>query len=95
MPLAAELEQPDAVFIGGGLSRDLAELVMRRLTSGGRLVVNAVTLESEAILLGLHHHHGGRLVRIAVSHAEPVGPYHGWRSAMPVTQWVWEKGTEK
>ena len=95
MPLAAELEQPDAVFIGGGLSRDLAELVMRRLKSGGRLVVNAVTLESEAILLELHHHHGGRLVRIAVSHAEPVGPYHGWRSAMPVTQWVWEKGTEK
>lgn len=92
LPLAAELDCPDAVFIGGGLSIDLAELVMSRLKSGGRLVVNAVTLESEAILLQLHQHHGGRLIRIAVSHADPVGPYYGWRSAMPVTQWVLEKG---
>ncbi len=83
------------MFIGGGLSRDLAEIVMKRLKSGGRLVVNAETLESEAILLMLRQDFGGQLVRIAISHAEPVGPYHGWRSAMPVSQWVWEKGTEK
>lgn len=93
--LAAELEPPDAVFIGGGLSRELAEIVMKRLKSGGRLVVNAVTLESEAILLMLRQDFGGQLVRIAISHAEPVGPYYGWRSAMPVSQWVWEKGIEK
>lgn len=90
--LVAELDRPDAVFIGGGLSAELVDVVMTQLNSGGRLVVNAVTLESEAILLKMHHNFGGRLVRIAVSQAEPVGPFHGWRSAMPVTQWVWEKG---
>ena len=87
------LDDPDAVFIGGGLSADLVDRVMARLRPSGRLVVNAVTLESEAILLAMRQAHGGRLVRIAVSHAEPVGPYHGWRSAMPVTQWVWAKET--
>jgi len=87
------LDDPDAVFIGGGLSADLVDRVMARLRPSGRLVVNAVTLESEAILLAMRQAHGGRLVRIAVSHAEPVGPYHGWRGAMPVTQWVWTKET--
>jgi precorrin-6Y C5,15-methyltransferase (decarboxylating) len=93
MSVLAELDDPDAVFIGGGLTSALVDKVMTRLRHGGRLVVNAVTLESEAILLAMRKAHGGRLVRIAVSHAEPVGTYQGWRSAMPVTQWVWIKET--
>ena len=86
------LPPPDAVFIGGGLSRELVEAVLARLKQGGRLVANAVTLESEGILIALHQQYGGRLVRIAISHAEPIGAYHGWRSAMPVTQWVADNG---
>ena len=54
--------------------------------SGGRLVANAVTLESEQILMNRHADLGGELCRIAVSRATPVGPYHGWRPLMPVTQ---------
>ena len=88
------LDDPDAVFIGGGLSAALVEKVMARLRLSGRLVVNAVTLESEAVLLAMRQAHGGRLVRLAISHADQVGPYHGWRSAMPVTQWVWIKETK-
>ena len=86
-----ELPPPDAVFIGGGLSRELVEDVLARLKQGARLVANAVTLESEGLLIALHQQYGGRLVRIAISHAEPIGAYHGWRSAMPVTQWQWIK----
>ncbi|MCE2516949.1 MAG: precorrin-6y C5,15-methyltransferase (decarboxylating) subunit CbiE [Alphaproteobacteria bacterium] len=86
-----DLPDPDAVFIGGGLTVALAELAFKRLKPGGRLVANAVTLESEAVLLALWQAHGGELTRIAVSRAEPVGPLHGWRPLMPVTQWALEK----
>jgi precorrin-6B C5,15-methyltransferase / cobalt-precorrin-6B C5,C15-methyltransferase len=30
---------------------------------------------------------GGRLTRIAVAHAEPLGGFTGWRPAMTVTQY--------
>jgi precorrin-6Y C5,15-methyltransferase (decarboxylating) len=46
-----------------------------------------VTLESEAILIAAHAEHGGELTRIAISRAEPVGPFRGWRPLMTVTQW--------
>ena len=59
-----------------------------RLPEGGRLVANAVTLESEAVLLDLFARHGGDLTRIAVHRADPVGRLTGWRPAMPVTQWA-------
>ena len=87
----AQLPDPDAVFIGGGLTAELAVLALDRLKPGGRLVVNAVTLESEAVLLALWQSCGGALTRIAVSRAAPVGPLHGWRPLMPVTQWALEK----
>ncbi|MGB5556945.1 MAG: precorrin-6y C5,15-methyltransferase (decarboxylating) subunit CbiE [Paracoccaceae bacterium] len=83
----AGLEAPDAVFVGGGLSQDVFEAAWAALKPLGRLVANAVTLESEAVLIGLHAAHGGDLVKLAVNRAEPVGPYRGWRPLMPVTQW--------
>ena len=53
----------------------------------GRLVCNAVTLESEAVLVALYKRHGGELVKLQISRAEPVGGLTGWRPLMPVTQW--------
>ena len=88
-----DLPPPDAVFIGGGLTAELVGHVRTRLKPGGRLVVNTVTLESEAVLLSLWQRWGGELKRIAVSRAEPVGPFHGWRPLMPVTQWSLESET--
>lgn len=86
----ADLPAPDAVFIGGGLSTPrLVETCLEALKPGGRLVANAVTLESEAALISLQARHGGTLTRLAVSRAEPVGPFQGWRALMPVTQWAW------
>ncbi|MGU9962425.1 MAG: precorrin-6y C5,15-methyltransferase (decarboxylating) subunit CbiE [Candidatus Puniceispirillales bacterium WSBS_2018_MAG_OTU23] len=86
-----ELPCPDAVFIGGGLSLGLVDVVMGRLKLGGRIVVNAVTLESEAMLLSLWQSRGGELSRIAIARAEPIGEFNGWRPLMPVTQWTLTK----
>jgi precorrin-6B C5,15-methyltransferase / cobalt-precorrin-6B C5,C15-methyltransferase len=86
------LATPDAVFIGGGAGDAGAlDAAARALRSGGRLVVNAVTLETETLLLARHAALGGELIRIAVSRAAPVGEKTGWRAAMPVTQWLWIK----
>ncbi|MRU16286.1 precorrin-6y C5,15-methyltransferase (decarboxylating) subunit CbiE [Roseovarius sp. A21] len=81
------LAAPDAVFIGGGLSRETFEAAWDALRPLGRMVCNAVTLESEALLLELHKERGGQLVKLMVNRAEPVGGLTGWRPLMPVTQW--------
>lgn len=81
------LPTPDAVFIGGGLTDETAYAALAALPRHGRLVANAVTLESEALLITLHKHLGGELTKIAVSRAAPVGPFRGWKPFMPVTQW--------
>ena len=86
------LPTPDAIFIGGGASESgVLDSAARALRPGGRLVVNAVTLETEALLLGRHAVLGGELLRLAISRAEPLGEKIGWRAAMPVTQWKWIK----
>ncbi len=88
-----DLVRPDAVFIGGGISREgVFEAAWQALRPAGRLVANAVTLESEARLLALRSSYGGELSRLSIAHAEPVGPYHGWKTAMPVTMWSIAKG---
>jgi precorrin-6Y C5,15-methyltransferase (decarboxylating) len=38
------------------------------------------------VLFALQARLGGTLTRIAITHADPVGGYLGWRAAMPVTQ---------
>jgi precorrin-6Y C5,15-methyltransferase (decarboxylating) len=85
------LAGPDAIFIGGGADAGVLDAATRALRTGGRLVVNAVTLETEALLLARHAGFGGELIRIAISRAEAVGEKTGWRAAMPVTQWLWNK----
>ncbi|MDT8343764.1 MAG: precorrin-6y C5,15-methyltransferase (decarboxylating) subunit CbiE [Thermohalobaculum sp.] len=82
-----DLRRPDAVFIGGGLTRETVAVAVAALRPMGRLVANAVTLESEALLIALHAGMGGELTRLAVSRAAPVGGLTGWRPLMPVTQW--------
>jgi precorrin-6Y C5,15-methyltransferase (decarboxylating) len=81
------LPSPDAVFVGGGLATPgLVERCWHALKPGGRFVANAVTLEGEARLLALRDEFGGELTRIAISRAERIGAYTGWRPHMPVTQ---------
>lgn len=85
----AALEPPDAVFVGGGVTAPgMLDVCWDALKPGGRLVVNAVTVESESAVAGARGRFGGDLTRIAVSRAAPVGGFTGWRPAMPVTQWA-------
>lgn len=82
----AGLDAPDAVFLGGGLSDPATiDAAWAALPPGGVFAANAVTLEGETALAELHKKWGGETARIAVSRAEKVGPYRGWRPAMQVT----------
>jgi precorrin-6B C5,15-methyltransferase / cobalt-precorrin-6B C5,C15-methyltransferase len=82
------LPTPDAVFVGGGAGRDgVLDAVWQALPPGGRLVVNSVTLETEAILIAWQARHGGALLRLSAERAGPIGGLTGWRPAMPVMQW--------
>jgi len=92
-PAALEyLPSPAAIFIGGGASNPgLIDAAIVALPTGGRLVVNAVTLETEALLIARRETFGGELIRIAITRADGIGGKTGWRPAMPVTQWTWTK----
>jgi len=80
---------PKVIFVGGGISQaGLMEACWERLTVGGRLVANAVTVESEATIAQWHSRVGGELRRYQHYRGEPVGSFTGWRPAMPITQWV-------
>ncbi|KAI94491.1 precorrin-6Y methyltransferase [Rhodomicrobium udaipurense JA643] len=84
----ADLPAPDAVFVGGGLTdAGVFDAAWNALKLGGRIVANAVTLESEALLVDAFKRRGGELTRIEISRASALGSFTGWRAAMPVTQW--------
>jgi len=88
----AGLPAPDAIFIGGGLTAPgVVEAAWAALRPGGRLVANAVTVETEVAVAGWRASLGGDLTRVTVSRAAPVGGFTGWRTAMPITQWVVSK----
>jgi len=82
------LPTPDAIFIGGGVTADdVLPRCWEALPAGGRLVANAVTVESEGVLGAARARLGGELTRLSVARAAPVGGFTGWRPAMPVTIW--------
>ncbi len=82
----AGLERPDAIFIGGGVTREgVLDTCWQQLKPGGRLVANAVTLQSELHLMNWRALHGGELTRLHVAHARPLGEFDTWRQALPIT----------
>jgi precorrin-6B C5,15-methyltransferase / cobalt-precorrin-6B C5,C15-methyltransferase len=84
-----DLPTPDAIFIGGGTtSAGLLDTCWNALRVGGRLVANAVTLESELQLLEWHRAVGGELTRIAIQRTQSIGTFIGWKPLIPVTQLV-------
>jgi precorrin-6B C5,15-methyltransferase / cobalt-precorrin-6B C5,C15-methyltransferase len=88
----AQVPAPAAIFIGGGAGEPgMIDTAIAALGAGGRLVINVVTLETEALLLAQHAARGGELVRIAIARADGIGGKTGWRPALPVTQWTWTK----
>jgi precorrin-6Y C5,15-methyltransferase (decarboxylating) len=85
----ADLPTPDAVFVGGGAQdAGVLDAAWRALRPGGGMVVNAVTIETEALLFATHQARGGTLTRLSVDRLDSVGAMHGFRRAMTVTQWA-------
>jgi precorrin-6Y C5,15-methyltransferase (decarboxylating) len=85
----AGLAEPDAVFIGGGVTAEgMVEACWAALRRGGRLVAHAVTVESEAVLQQWQRTAGGEMVKLAISYQAPLGGFTTWRPALPITQWL-------
>lgn len=85
----AGLPPPDAAFLGGGAHLPgVIEAIWTALTPGGRLVANAVTVETEAALIAARARLGGTLSRLSVERLDALGAMHGYRPAMTVTQWL-------
>jgi precorrin-6Y C5,15-methyltransferase (decarboxylating) len=89
------LPAPDAIFIGGGATREgVLDTCLNALKPGGRLVVHGVTLETETLLATAYADHGGELTRIGVETAAPIGGFTGWTPGRTVTQWAWRKAED-
>ena len=85
----AGLPTPDAVFLGGGASDPaVIEAAWAALPSGGRLVANAVTVETEVAFMQARARLGGDLTRLSIERLEPIGSMQGFRPARTVTQWT-------
>jgi precorrin-6Y C5,15-methyltransferase (decarboxylating) len=85
-PLDA-LPAPDAVFIGGGGDAVVIAKSWEALKQGGRLVANAITLETEKALLEAQAKFGGTLTRLSIERLDAIGGKQAFRPAMTVTQW--------
>lgn len=84
----AQAPRPSVVFIGGGLTNPgVFEGAWEHLTPGGRLVANAVTLETQQVLLDLRKRYGGTLVELQVSTEHAVGGFTTLKPALGVMQW--------
>jgi precorrin-6Y C5,15-methyltransferase (decarboxylating) len=90
----ASLPRPHAAFVGGGGTSETLKQAWSALRPGGRLVVHAVTQETELIVIDSWKRHGGELSRLSVEHLEPIGRYHGWHPARAVVQWSAIKDVE-
>lgn len=82
-----DLPMPNAVFVGGGFDLALFDALQAVVPQGCRLVVNAVTLETESALLQLHARYGGDLLRVDLAQAKPLGRMRGWQPSRPALQW--------
>lgn len=83
----SDLPKPNAVFIGGGLSSEVLDALWKACPQGTRVVANAVTLETEALVVSAQARLGGELLRVALSKPAEIGQYHAWKAAYPLVQW--------
>jgi precorrin-6Y C5,15-methyltransferase (decarboxylating) len=84
-----ELPTPDAVFVGGGAQdHGVLDVAWDRLRPGGRMVANAVTVETEALLFAAHRARGGTLARVSIDRIDEIGDMRAFRRAMTVTRWA-------
>lgn len=88
--------QPDAIFVGGGASDlGLLKSAWQALKPGGRLVVNAVSIEAQQTLLAFRAEFGGDLSRMSVERAGPIGDLSVFRPLITVTQFCLVKSPDR
>jgi len=90
-----ELENPDAVFVGGskGSMEEIIELALDRLKPGGRLVINAITLENAAETYQTLRRRGFQpeVTLLQVSRAVPLARYLRYEALNPIQVFTVEK----
>lgn len=85
----AGLPAPDAVFVGGGACEPgVHDACWEALRPGGRLLVHAVTLETEETVIAHYRRLGGELTRLSIERATPIGSFTGWTPARAIVQWA-------
>ncbi len=91
----ADLEAPDAVFIGGskGSMEEIIDVVFDRLHPGGHLVVNAITLENVGETYQALRRRGlvPEVTLLQVSRAEPLAHYLRYEALNPIQIFTVEK----
>jgi len=91
----AGLEPPDAVFVGGskGSMEEIVDVALERLLPGGRLVVNAITLENanEAYRSIRRRSLVPEVTLLQVSRAAPLAHYLRYEALNPIQIFAVEK----
>ncbi len=91
----AGLESPDAVFVGGskGSMEEIVSLALDRLTPGGRLVVNAITLENagEVYRVLRERNLTPDVLMLQASRAVPLAHYMRYEALNPIQIFSVEK----
>jgi precorrin-6B C5,15-methyltransferase / cobalt-precorrin-6B C5,C15-methyltransferase len=84
----ADLPDPDAVFVGGskGSMGEIIDVALARLRDGGRLVVNAITLENVSETYKCLRDKGKEpdVILLNVSRAEPLARYMRYEAQNPI-----------
>jgi len=89
------LEAPHAIFVGGskGSMEDIIEVALERLLPGGRLVINAITLEnaSETYQAIRRRRLVPEVTLLQVSRAQPLAHYLRYEALNPIQVFAVEK----
>jgi precorrin-6Y C5,15-methyltransferase (decarboxylating) len=84
----AELEAPDAVFVGGskGSMEDIVAVALDRLKPGGRLVVNAITLDNVGEAYRVLRGRGltPEVTLLNIARGEPLAQYLRYEALNPI-----------
>ena len=82
------LPQPDAIFVGGskGSLSEIIRYSIRRLSPGGRLVVNAVTMENiqEAYTIMQELKLDPDITQVQISRGVPLARFHRYEALNPI-----------
>jgi precorrin-6Y C5,15-methyltransferase (decarboxylating) len=91
----ADLEPPDAVFIGGstGSLDEIIDAAWAKLKPGGRIVANAITLENAGEAYQAFRRRGlvPEVTLLQVSRAEPLAHYMRYEALNPIQIFAVEK----